>query len=144
MSSRICLAVGMVIVATGCRHAAVSPPAAGARAAPEAGCYQVESERFVFHSDPWINLHHFLYQWASASAERKPGDTRPPVEVPEIEHGRGLAEGESQAWERAVAYYHERLIGSDLLDDRDLIGLRGQLAALACTTTGAKGIDPEL
>ena len=144
MLSRICLFASVVLVTTGCSHAAVPLPAAGARPAPEADCYRVESERFVFHSDPWINLHHFLYQWASASAERKPGDTRPPVEVPEIEHRQDLAEGERQAWERAVAYYRERLIGGDLLADLDLVGLKEQLAALACTANSAKGIDPEL
>src|SRR5687767_5671261 len=27
-----------------------------------------ETKHFEFHSDPWINLHHFLYQWAREDA----------------------------------------------------------------------------
>ena len=39
--------------------------AAGLAAAQPAPITRVAaSVHFDFHSDPWINLHHFLYQWA--------------------------------------------------------------------------------
>ena len=39
------------------------------------------TERFSIHSNPWINLHHFIYQWARSEAERTEDDTRRPIRV---------------------------------------------------------------
>jgi hypothetical protein len=144
MHSRICLCAGLVTVAACYGGAAVFQPYARTGATPGADCYRVQSERFDFHSDLWINLHHFLFQWARASSQPKAGDSRPRVEVPEMEQLRDLTESERQAWDRAVAYYRERLIDGNLLFDRPLIALRGRLGALACAAGGETGVDPEL
>ncbi len=109
----------------------------------EEDCHRVESERFVFHSDPWINLHHFLFQWARDASPRQAGDRRRAVEVPERAQIGDLEEAEQQTWERAADFYRERLIASDLLFDRDLVALRGRLAAIACSAPGSEDIDPE-
>jgi hypothetical protein len=145
--SRWLLALGVAGAAlAGCTHAGAGAPAAGAQpASASAGdCYRVESERFVFHGDPWINLHHFLFQWARDGAERSPEDHRRAVEVPEKAQLGDLGHGERQSWQRAVDFYRERLIARPLLFDRDLIALRDQLAAIACSPAGPETLDPEV
>jgi hypothetical protein len=129
---------------SGCTPASVGGPAAAAQPAPDGDCHRSESERFVFHSDPWINLHHFLFEWARNVPERQPGDRRRAVEVTEQAQLGALDEGERQAWERAVGFYRERLIARDLLFDRDLIALRGQLAEIACSGGSPETADAEL
>ena len=128
----------------GPEHASGDAVAAAAPSGPDGDCHRVESERFVFHSDPWINLHHFLYQWAREVSPRPSGDRRRAVEVSERAQAGDLDGEERQKWERAVGFYRERLIASDLLFDRDLIALRGQLAAVSCSANGLEGIDAEI
>lgn len=133
-------------ILVGCTHADAGAPAAPAQAASASAgdCYRVESERFVFHSDPWINLHHFLFQWARDGAERSPQDRRPAVEVPEKAELGHLGRKERESWQRAVDFYRERLIAKKLLFDRDLIALRDQLATIACSPAGPEILDPEV
>lgn len=103
---------------------------------PLADCHSVESERFVFHSDPWTNLHHFLYQWARNVPERQPEDRRRAVEVTEQDQLGSLEPHEHEAWVRALDYYRQRLIASDILFNRRLVEIRGQLAVIACSGVG--------
>lgn len=127
-----------------CRHAVVGAPVAQAQAGSDGDCHRVESERFVFHSDPWINLHHFLFQWARDVSQRQPGDRRPAVEVTEKAQLEDLEAGEQRTWERALDFYRERLIATDPVFDRQLIAIRGRLAAIACSAVGPETIDGEL
>jgi hypothetical protein len=129
---------------SGCTHASAGGPVAGARPAPDGDCHRSESERFVFHSDPWINLHHFLFEWARNVPERPPGDRGRPVEVTERAQLGDLEEEERRSWERALGFYRERLVSRDLLFDRDLIALRGRLAAIACSAGSLEDVDPDL
>jgi hypothetical protein len=99
-------------------------------------CHRVESERFALYSDPWVNLHHFLFEWARNVPERQPGDRRRAVDVPERAQIAQLDEGERQAWERALTLYRERWIARDLVEDEDLISFRGALASIACMAAG--------
>lgn len=103
-------------------------------------CHRVESQRFSLHSDPWINLHHFLYEWARNVPERQPGDRRRPVDVPERAQIADLDEGERQAWERALAFYRERWAARDLVEDEDLVDLRDTLTSIACSAAGPERI----
>ncbi len=106
----------------------------GSRAHAEpADCHRQDSARFRFHSDPWINLHHFLYQWARNVPEKAADDPRREVEVAEQARLRQLSEEERSPWERAVAYYREQLAKRDLLFSRGMVRLRGELAAIACS-----------
>ena len=47
------------------------------------------SDRFAFHSDPWINLHHFLYQWSREDRGLEIG--RHPLPMPERSTVNGLS-----------------------------------------------------
>jgi hypothetical protein len=131
-------------ILSGCSHASISVPIEKAQTASEGDCYRVESERFVFHSDPWINLHNFLFEWARNVPERQREDRRRAVEVAERAELGDLEEGERRAWERAVGFYRERLIAKDLLFDRDLVALGGQLGAIACSGAGPENVDAEI
>ena len=139
------LVVGIVSgILAGCSQTSVSAPLEKAQTASEGDCYRVESERFVFHSDPWVNLHNFLFEWARNVPERRREDRRRAVEVAERAELGDLAEGERRAWERAVGFYRERLIAKDLLFDRGLVALGGQLGAVACSGSGPENVEAEL
>lgn len=127
-----------------CEHASADVPAAVTHPGSDGDCHQVESEQFVFHSDPWINLHHFLFQWARDVSPRRSGDRRRAVEVSEQAQLGDLEEGERQTWKRTVDFYRERLVADDLLFDQNLIALRGGLAAIACSALGPENVDTEL
>jgi hypothetical protein len=87
------IAAALIATQLACAHA----PAVPVQAAPERDCNIVESERFAFHDDPWINLHHFLYEWARNVPERLADDCRRPVDVPERTQLARLTETEQQA-----------------------------------------------
>jgi hypothetical protein len=105
----------------------------GARIESFGDCHRTESERFVFYSDPWINLHHFLFQWARNVPQPRLGEPYMAIEVPESQQIGDLDERERAAWDRAVRFYRERLASQDLVHDSDLIALRDPLAAIACS-----------
>lgn len=65
------------------------------------------TEHLRVHSDPWINLHHFLYQWSRA--EEDIGLGRQDVPVPERSDLDGLEAGQRAAWLAAVDFYREHL-----------------------------------
>ena len=88
--------------------------------------------RFGFFSDPWLNLHHFLYQWARA--EEGIGEDRTRVEVPERADTRALTAAELDAWQAALAAYRAQVARLDHLGDPMLGQKRALLRA---------GGDPE-
>ncbi len=65
------------------------------------------TQRLSFRSDPWMNLHHFLYQWARA--EQGLGSGRSEVIVPERDRMGELSVSDRQVWERAVTLYRTHL-----------------------------------
>ena len=134
------LAAALIATQLACAHTPIVP----VQAASDRDCNVVESERFVFHDDPWINLHHFLFEWARNVPERLADDRRRPVDVPERTQLARLTESEQEAWSRAVGFYRERLIQRDVTFDRNLIALRGELGALACADATARIGDAEL
>lgn len=88
------------------------------------------TELFAFHSEPGINLHHFLFRWATVEA---PPGARVP-EFPEIPlwesdraHLSQLTEAERRTWTEALAFYGDRLVGRSLLFDRELVAIRDAL-----------------
>jgi hypothetical protein len=107
-------------------------------------CNVARSDRFVFHNDPWINLHHFLFEWARNVPERPPGDRRRAVDVVERTDLGRLNDAEREAWERAVAFYRDRMIARDLTFDRRHAVLRGELGAIACSAEPKSIEDAEL
>jgi hypothetical protein len=89
------------------------------------------SDRFEFHSDPWVNLHHLLYQWAREDLGLVGG--RPPI--PERSDLSRVSAAEREIWMAAVKFYRESLgsqwhLGRDNLRiNRDLVNLGGNIAA---------------
>jgi hypothetical protein len=61
-----------------------------------------ETSRYTLHSDPWINLHHFLYQWSRA--ELGLGSGRDEVPVPERDGPQPEGRG-GEAWRAALRFY---------------------------------------
>lgn len=88
----------------------------------------VEStERFAFHSSPWLNLHHMLYQWARGLAPRADGDRRPPVEVRETAQLEGWSAEERSSWQAAVDHYAESIVARSLTFNGELYQLKREL-----------------
>src|SRR6202049_4513879 len=144
-ASALLLVLGLASgLASGCLHAPAGRRGVDVRLESSGDCHRVESERFAFFSDPWINLHHFLYQWARNTPRRQPGDRDPAVEVPENHQIGDLDERERAAWDRAVGFYRERLASRDLVHDPKLIALKDPLAAIACAggTLDSVAADP--
>ncbi len=129
---------------SGCVHATFDHPTSESPVVSSGDCHRVETARFAFYSDPWINLHLFLFQWARNVPQRQPGDRRPVVEVPETRQLGHLGANERSAWEQAVRFYRERLVSRDLVHDRDLIALRDPLATIACDGGTPEDIDADL
>jgi len=127
-----------------CALVATQTPAASGASEAGGDCQRVESEHLVLHNDPWINLHHFLFQWARNMSEPRPGDRRPSVEVPERTQLGSLEADERQVWGRAVGYCREKLVERDLLFDGELVKLRGLVGARACEAAGREASPPTL
>jgi hypothetical protein len=131
-------------------HAAAAPPIAAAEdslaTVSRAACEPLgQSTHFAFHSDPWINLHHFLFQWAFAETERRPDDYRPVLDMPEREQARDLNEQERAAWSRAVALYSNQLVARNLTFDPELVKISHQLVKVSCSGGSAlSGIPADL
>ena len=70
---------------------------------------------FDLHSDPWLNLHHFLYQWARA--EEGIGEGRQKVVVPERDSIGILAGDDRDTWNTALAFYRQEIAGLSHFDD---------------------------
>ena len=78
---------------------------------------------FDFHSNFWVNLHHFLYQQAV---------TKSPVH------------SDSEAWNHAVEVYRKDIATHELLS-RDITGINIALSKIENTESlQGSGIDPEL
>lgn len=71
--------------------------------------------RFEFHSDPWLNAHHFLYQWARADLELEQGRLR--VDVPERDELGSLPADKRAVWEAALDVYREQAARRNHLSD---------------------------
>ena len=90
-------------VRTGARLLALALTWQGA--VPACGAAQdelVTTTYFAFHNDPWINLHHFLYQWSRA--ELGLGAGRAAVDVPE-RSGPPPPASSGAAWRAALEFY---------------------------------------
>jgi len=78
--------------------------AAGLASAQPAPATRVAaSDHFDFHSDPWINLHHFLYQWAREDRGLEIGLR--PVPMPERASLEALTAEERTGWMQALDFY---------------------------------------
>lgn len=72
---------------------------------------------FVFHGGFWINLHHFLYE--QATARKQPASSGPATSA--INSMSRLSAEQQQLWNAALDYYTNAMIKRDLLQDRDMV-----------------------
>src|SRR5215510_7773519 len=83
--------------------------------------------RFTLHSHPWVNLHHFLYQWARLEAARPAQRWPPSVDVPERGHMEALSAPHRPSWQAALDLYQRQVTIRDLIFDPVLSRLRHRL-----------------
>jgi hypothetical protein len=76
------------------------------------------TDRFEFHSDPWINLHHFLYHWSREDLGL--GTGRQKVTVPERSTLATIPAPDRQQWEYALGFYRDSLASRSHFDRRML------------------------
>ena len=88
-------------------------------------------ERFDFHSDPWVNLHHFLYQWARSESGPRARDTRPVLRVVEKEALPDLEREERAIWNAAWQHYRDECIQHSLTFTREASRAKAGLLGLA-------------
>jgi hypothetical protein len=95
---------------------------------------------FEFHSDFWVNLHHFLYQEGSGGMKRPSS----PGAAPAAEEK--LAPEEQGAWSGAVAHYQQKVVSRNILFDPGMKDIKVALATVGSEPTleKSKGLDPEL
>ena len=86
----------------------------------------VATTHLRLHSDPWMNLHHFLYQWSRA--ELGIGTGRYAVAVPEREDIEQLTPGQRSAWADAVEVYRGHLAELGHFSD-EMLEIKGALLA---------------
>lgn len=98
-----------------------------------AGDPVLQTRYYALHSDPWINLHHLLYQWSRA--ELGIGEGRTEVLVPERD-GPQPAGRDGETWSAAVQFYVQHVAERDHFDD-DMLVLKDGLVELAGDAAGS-------
>jgi len=89
----------------------------------------VATSHFTLHSHPWVNLHHFLYQWARQEVARAGQRWPPVVDVPERGHVAALSPPHQHTWRVTLDVYQRQVIIRDL-GDAVLRTLRHRLARM--------------
>lgn len=131
----------LLLILSGCAAPARSgstprsgAPPTSAQEPSSPGQAVAQTQRFSLYSDPWINLHHFLYQWAVASAhEGEPEEGSRVVQVREREELPQLAPEERRIWTEALDYYQREVISRELVFDANLIAAKARLSQAAAT-----------
>ena len=113
------------LLATAVVVVVVAGTGAGARSIPVEDTL-VETQYFSFHSDPWINLHHFLYQWSRADGRLASG--RQEVVVPERD-GAGLDGRAETVWTEALDFYADNVAPRGHFDE-EMLELKSALLEL--------------
>src|SRR5580704_12400551 len=91
---------------------------------------------FTFRSTLWVNLHHFLYVLGRARNETRDSHRAAVVNAPADTQGfELLSAAERQAWQRALAYYQEKISPMDAVFDREMTAMTNALAAAEDAST---------
>jgi hypothetical protein len=85
---------------------------------------------FALHSHSWVNLHHFLYQWARLEAARPAQRWPPSVVVPERGHIDALSAPHRPPWQATLDRYQRQVTIRDLVFDPVLKTLRHRLTRM--------------
>jgi hypothetical protein len=124
MRSRLILVAAAFVLLPESPAVAHGQPAAPLR---EVTTIVATTDRFELDSDPWINLHHFLYQWARDEAGLASG--RRKVTVPERSSLGELSGEERAAWVRSTGFYRDNVASKGLFDD-EMLQLKEDLLIL--------------
>jgi hypothetical protein len=102
-----------------------------------------ETRLFSFHSNFWVNLHHFLYVTARARAGLDATRTPITTALADTAGFGALSAAQQHAWDAALAHYTAAVSRRDILFDSSLVAVNDRLAELegAATLTGASGLD---
>lgn len=95
---------------------------------------------FDLHSDPWLNLHHFLYQWARA--DEGIGEGRQQVPVPERSTLDSLEGSDRDQWTAALTFYRQNVARLSHFDDA-MLAQKFSLLRLEGDTDGRPQSDIE-
>jgi hypothetical protein len=100
--------------------------ASGASGAPLGVSQLLRSELFTFHSDAFINLHHFLYRWAQVGPGADGAGLDPRIRLRDDDTAAyaRMDAGQQERWDYAAAYYRLAMIDRDLLFDQQMVALR--------------------
>ena len=116
------LGVGMASLASA--FAQPSIPAMGNRAVAVVAA----TPDYTFHSDFWLNLHHYLYGIAGGGPDERAG-----FDAEAVACFEALPEEQAAAWQAAEAYYHEHMGERHHRTDPLMRSLRYMMANLAAT-----------
>src|SRR5262245_42653852 len=92
------------------------------------------SDRFAFYSDPWVNLHHFLYQWSREDLGLEIG--RHPRPMPERSSVNELDATDRRTWLDAVGFYRDVMARRNHFE-RPMLRLKAMLVGLDGDPTAA-------
>jgi len=122
------------------------PSAGTARAARDSTPKPAAARQlFEFHSDFWVNLHHFLYITARARQGLDVTRASTTRALADTEGFSKLTSSEQTEWQTAVAYYESKLARRDLIFDRDMVAIGNQLDHVASAAQlRKKQLDPML
>ena len=86
----------------------------------------LRSELFTFHSDVFVNSHHFLYRWGQAGPGADVSNLNPSIRVlPEdLEVYERMDPSERAQWDVPATVYRLEMIDRDLLFDEGMVALR--------------------
>lgn len=98
------------------------------------------TSHFDLHSDPWLNLHHFLYQWSRADEGIAEG--RQPVTVTERDALPPLSAADRETWNAALSFYRANIARLSHFND-DMLSQKFSLLVLAGDTSAVPEEDIE-
>src|SRR6476659_7418585 len=109
-------------ITAACAHpSSVLPP-------PSANAVVAETQLFAFHSDFWVNLHHFLY--VTSRARRGLDATRSVVtrSLTDTAGFGALSPALRDGWNEGLAYYARAIAQRDILFDSGLVVVNDSLS----------------
>jgi hypothetical protein len=100
---------------------------------------------FAFHSNFWLNLHHFLYNTARARAGLDATRWVATSVLADTTGFGALPVSDQNEWNAAVVYYDSALARRDVLFDSGMVAVNNRLARLdSATSLRSSGLDPSL
>src|SRR5262245_25151164 len=87
------------------------------------------STLFEFHSEFWMNLHHFLYVQARAHLKTPDSQRRAVTKVSsDLAAIDKLSYADQRLWKVALTYYEQNLASQDVVVDQPIVGITNLLA----------------